>query len=214
MFKTGQNMMNRVFDVNNPIMRMFSKLFDLVVLNALFLIGCLPVVTIGVSLTAMYATTMKLVRDEPVSVVTNFIQAYKGNLKQGLFYWIIGLLIVTFLYVDNLFLFMIFPNQEAMIKMVFIACLVFAYFIYLYIFPLIAHYVYQTKEIYQTALKVSLSNVPWSLLLFAMYLPLIGMLLFSGVTMILLCLFMITIGFASIAFLRSAIFRKIFDKYE
>lgn len=214
MIKSGQRLGQKLFSVDNKVMRGFAVVFDLVILNALFLIGCMPILTIGVSLSAMYSVTLKLVKKENDSIVKLFIKAYKDNLKQGLLYGILALSLIIFLYMDLFYLSLLFPTSVGMIKIMIIALAIMIYLIYLYIFPLIARYEFSSKEVYQTALKISLSNLPWNLVLVSLNLPIIAMFFISGVSMIIMCLVMIVIGFSGLAYSQSGIFRKIFEKYE
>ena len=214
MFRSGQNITNKLFSLDNQVMRVFSLIFDLVVLNLLFIIGSLPLVTVGVSLTAMYSVTLKMAKREHTSVVKEYLAAYKSNLKQGLLFGLIACGLVLFLSIDYYYLQLLFPTSINTVKIALIALSLIGYFIYLYIFPLIARYVYTTKEVYQTAVKLSLSNLPWNLVLISLNVPIIGLVLYSGMTMIITCLLMIVIGFAGHGYLQSVIFRKIFAKYE
>ena len=66
-------------------------LFDLMVLNILWLICSLPVVTIGASSSALCSVSLKLARGEPVATVQTFFEAMKRNLVQALLLGLIGL---------------------------------------------------------------------------------------------------------------------------
>lgn len=63
------------------IMRILTRIFDLIILNLLFIICSLPVITIGTSLSALYSVTLKMVRNEEGYIVRGFFKAYKENLK-------------------------------------------------------------------------------------------------------------------------------------
>ena len=56
-------MMDRIFNMDNKFFTFMGKAADLILLNIIFLICCLPVVTIGASVTAMYYVTLKMVRN-------------------------------------------------------------------------------------------------------------------------------------------------------
>ena len=51
-------MFQRIFNPNNLFFQGCSKIFDLVVLSALWLALCLPVVTIGPATAALYYTVV------------------------------------------------------------------------------------------------------------------------------------------------------------
>lgn len=66
-------------------------LCDLMVLNVLWLICSLPVVTVGLSTSALCCVSLKLARGEPVATLRTFFGAMKQNLIQALLLGLIGL---------------------------------------------------------------------------------------------------------------------------
>ena len=56
--------LGKFFNLDSPVMNALNKMADLIWLNILTLICCIPVITIGASLTALNYVTLKLVRDE------------------------------------------------------------------------------------------------------------------------------------------------------
>ena len=62
--------MGGIFSYDNPIMSAISKIANCILLNMLFLICCIPIVTAGASFTAMYYTVEKILKiTEDMSVV-------------------------------------------------------------------------------------------------------------------------------------------------
>ena len=53
--------MGRLFDMNNKFFTFMSRVADLCILNVLCIIFCIPVITAGASITAMFYVTMKMV---------------------------------------------------------------------------------------------------------------------------------------------------------
>ena len=56
--------MGGLFNYDGPLVSFLNRLADLVILNIVFLICCIPVFTIGASLTALSSMTMKMARKE------------------------------------------------------------------------------------------------------------------------------------------------------
>ena len=52
--------MNNLFNMDGPLFRFLSKVADLMILNLIFLISCIPIVTIGASITALSYVTLKM----------------------------------------------------------------------------------------------------------------------------------------------------------
>lgn len=86
--------MSRLFNLDSPIMVFLSKMADLLILNLLTLICCIPIITIGASMTAMSYVTLKMVRDEECYIAKDFFKSFKQNFKQATIIWIIMLLII------------------------------------------------------------------------------------------------------------------------
>ena len=57
-------MFSGIFNYDNPIWRFIGKFCDVMILNVLWLVCFIPVVTVGAATTAVYYVTLKLVRDE------------------------------------------------------------------------------------------------------------------------------------------------------
>ncbi|MGN0294433.1 MAG: DUF624 domain-containing protein [Lachnospiraceae bacterium] len=65
------------------IMDVLSRLMDLLVLNFLFLLTSLPIITIGASLTALFSVSMKVVHDEESYISKNYVHAFRENFLQA-----------------------------------------------------------------------------------------------------------------------------------
>ena len=59
----------KFFNLDSPVMQALGKMADLMWLNILTLICCIPVVTVGASLTAMHYMALKIVRNEECEVL-------------------------------------------------------------------------------------------------------------------------------------------------
>ncbi len=88
------------FDYDSPLIRFLNKSADLLVLNLLFLISCVPIVTIGAAITAMYAVNLRSVRYGDGYVFQNYTKAFMGNFKQATGAWLIMLAGWVLIYID------------------------------------------------------------------------------------------------------------------
>lgn len=89
--------MNRQNKLKDSLLRFLHDLFDLMVVNWLWVICCLPVITVGPATCGLYTVTLKLAREEPVSPVKDFFRGFRSNFKAGLVLGLIaiGMLIVA-----------------------------------------------------------------------------------------------------------------------
>ena len=76
------------FLFDNPILIFFSKLMDLLLLNILAIVCCIPVITVGASVTAAHYTALKIRKNEGY-VIQNFFKSFRENFKQSTVLWLI-----------------------------------------------------------------------------------------------------------------------------
>ena len=74
--------MKSFFGYDGPVIVFFSKMADLIVLNILTIVFCIPVITIGASFTACYYTALKIQRGEGY-VLKNFWKSFKDNIVKS-----------------------------------------------------------------------------------------------------------------------------------
>lgn len=77
-------MIRKLLDVEGPLIGFLDKIGQLIVLNALWILGCLPVVTIGTSNAALYYAVAKSVRRGQGKAVQEFWRSYRENLVRGI----------------------------------------------------------------------------------------------------------------------------------
>lgn len=68
--------MNGIFDQDNKYNQFMTKIFDLAVLNILWTLTSLPLITIGASQIALYTMTLKMVRNEEGKIVAGYFKNF------------------------------------------------------------------------------------------------------------------------------------------
>ena len=71
-WKGVHTMFSNLFNYDNPVWRFIGKFWDVLVVNLLWIICSIPIVTIGASTTAMYYVTLRLDRDEDGYTIRSF----------------------------------------------------------------------------------------------------------------------------------------------
>ncbi|WP_270552230.1 MULTISPECIES: YesL family protein [Dorea] len=206
--------MSRFFNPDNPVMEFIAKIFDLVILNLIFIFSCVPIITIGASTSALSYVTLKMVRGEDPYIWRNFWKSFRQNFKQGTLVWIFSILIFIFLGMD----FYIINSQNtslfAVVRiLLWIVCAV-ALSVFLYVFPVISHFVCTTKQALKNALLMTFGHLPYTLMMLA----LAGLLLFlcssSSKLFAMIVVLSGICGFSVVSFVYSIMFDRIFQKYE
>lgn len=92
--------MGRFFSMDNKFFTFMNKVADLCILNIICLVCCIPIVTAGASITAMYYVTLKMVRNEEAYIVRSFFKSFKDNFKQATIINLIMIAVGAVLYLD------------------------------------------------------------------------------------------------------------------
>ena len=82
-----------IFEEGSPFQRFLNRTADLLILNLVALLMCLPVITIGASLTAMHYVLLKMVRGEEGYIVKSYFRSFKRNFVQATALWLIFLVV-------------------------------------------------------------------------------------------------------------------------
>lgn len=80
--------------------QIMTKIFNIFWLSILWLLCCIPVITIGASTIALYYVMLKLVKDEETTVTREFFHSFKQNFLQSLPVTVIVLVVVVVLVAD------------------------------------------------------------------------------------------------------------------
>ncbi len=85
--RTVRKRMKWMTKINGPGMEFLNRVTDLMGLNLCFLLCCIPVVTVGASLSAMYAVVLRKKRD--TGVVRTFFSAFRESFRKATACWLI-----------------------------------------------------------------------------------------------------------------------------
>lgn len=203
----------KFFNYDSPFWSFMSRIADLVILNLLWLLFCLPVFTIGVSTAAMYRVTLNQVRGEGGGVVRSFWAAFKLNFKQGVLLFLI-LLLPTLLVIYELWLYLSGAvSQSLWMGVIFCFPALLVALIGAYIYPLLAQFDNTIKNTIKNACLLAIGNLPYSLVMAALNLSAPALFVFAPTFFLKTSIFWVLIGSALIAMLNSYLLRKIFKKY-
>lgn len=148
---------------DNVIHIFLNKLGDIIVANLLFLVCCIPIITIGPALTALYHCMLRTVKGNNNGTTKTFFRAFKENFLQSLIVWL-GLLAVGFI----LFLNIRFLQNTASVvsKPLFYVSLGIVGLVIilaLYIFPVIAAFANTTVNLLKNAYVFAFLHFPSTL---------------------------------------------------
>jgi len=136
--------MQNIFSYDSKVMRTLGMVSDVLLIGLLWLVCCLPVVTIGASSTAAYYTITKVVHKKMGYITKEFIKSFKLNLKDA------TILTVVFVILGSLLVFNIYTMYTALedsesaypIMMLFLYAALFVMLlcVMMYIFPALSRF--------------------------------------------------------------------------
>lgn len=206
--------MGRFFSMDNKFFTFMNKVADLCILNIICLVCCIPIVTAGASITAMYYVTLKMVRNEEAYIVRSFFKSFKDNFKQATIINLIMIAVGAILYLD-LNVAQNMPGSAGQIfHVIFMAFVIIYYVLFLYVYPILARFYNTIRNTIKNALFMAIRHLPYTVVMVLIGLcPLL--LLFIGSYQIQSTLFVLflVMGFGVIAYCNSFFLVKIFDHY-
>lgn len=149
--------MSNLFNTSGPVYRFIVKVENSVLLNILWFICCIPIVTIGPATTALYYCTHRIVSDEDGYVIRIFFKAFKDNFKQSLCVGIMMTILGVIIGLDGYVLYHLRTTSGfwAILTGIFLVASVAYLFVITWIFPLLARYENTTIAMFKNAIVLS-----------------------------------------------------------
>lgn len=198
------------FNIESPFFQFMNTLATFIGLNVLFLILCLPIITIGPALKALYTVTMQEARKDHKAIFSTFFRAFKENFfaSAGTFLLYLGLALV---FLFNAFF---WGGQGSIIGTIFLIVFILALIVlalsFLYIFPLMARFDNDLRQTVKNSIFIPLLHSKETLGIVAIQIATLTLCVFVPQMKI----FMILLGFSFIALCNSYLFIRVFSCYE
>lgn len=199
-----------MFSPDSKIMQIIGKITDLVMLNILFLICCLPVFTAGAAVTAMYTLCFRMLRQEEGNIVKPYFRAIKENFRPATGIWAI----LIFILVPDYFYFHRFFQAGNPLFYGFVFLAAVTVLTAGIAFPWVSQFRNTIPQTLRNALLLSIGNLPRALAVAAInLLPFCLWItnydLFTKISFLWLSLY-----FAAAAYMNAAILYPVFKPYS
>ena len=166
----------RFFSYDSKFSQLVLKISYSCMLNILWFITSIPIITIGASTTALYYASLKLVRGEDTFVVSMFFKAFKENFKQSTILWLILLVIGIILGGDGYILYhlrLTSTGTPAVLWTLVLALVIAAAIAYtiilMYVFPLVASVTNTNGAMIKNAFFIGTHYLFCTILVFAVH---------------------------------------------
>ena len=198
---------------DSKFMRAMSLLGDLIVLNLVFLLCCVPVVTIGAAVTALDTAVFRLVRGTEGRVLGQFFRAFRQNFRRATAVWLLLLLAMAVAVLD-IWIFAAFTGILRLIEIPFVLLLLVALFTAGYAFPLLSQFDNTVRATLRNGLILSLGFLPRTLMITVLNVFPFALLLLNPYMFLKTGFFWVFFYFAIAAYLNAKLLEKVFAPYR
>lgn len=202
--------MSSVSDLFSPetrFYRFFETIWELFALNILFILTCLPIVTVGISATALCQSIQAMLRDEkPLSV---YFSVWKTDFKQSTAVWIpmLGMLVALVAYY---YLFVFVPDNPSFWGLLGILALTAVYLaVAAWLFSLMAQFNNTTANHLKNAAVLAIAHPVKSLMMAALMLVPVIVMLISPYWFFRFGFIWISVGASGVCYLHQRIVRPV-----
>lgn len=204
-------LMEHIFNLNNRFFTTMSKVADIIILNLVFLLTCIPLVTIGASVTALYGVTLKLAEKKEPYIVQEYFRLWKENFRQSTVLWL-GMVFVGILLAVNLSLKTTGAIYLAMRIGMVIGAVLWTVLI-LYLFPLLAKFENSIKQTVANAFLIAARHLFTTGIMLGINIVFLFFTLLYPPMFAQMILFWFLLGFAVTARMQSYFLNKVFQRH-
>ena len=203
--------MGKILDLDSPVMRFLGRLADLLWLNLLTILLCIPVITAGSAFTALHFSCLKMVRNEESYITKDFFRSFKENFKQSTVIWLIILLLFALLFLDYKIMFFSEDSNGSLVMLIlFLIITVIYIFTLVFIFPVQCHFINPIKKTIKNAFLISIMSLPKTILMIILYVLPLVIWYFVPAASLLCWLF----WFSAPTYVSAMLYNKIFKRFE
>lgn len=199
-----------MFKLDSPFMNFMNKVADIMILNFLVVVFCMPIVTAGAAFSAAYYISFKMVKNEESYIVRGFWKAFKENFKQATIMWLIVLAAAVIIFFDYYIILYSGMEFSQLLRLSIVAVTVLILLGLSFLFPMQARFENTVKNTIRNSFLMALSHLPTAFLLIVVYAVPIILLYFIPQTLPVL----IVLASGGIIYFKSFMILRVFKKYE
>jgi uncharacterized membrane protein YesL len=207
--------MKGLFSLENPLMQFLTRACDLMIVNLLFLVSCVPVVTIGAALCGLNKVCQAIVMGDEQGIWKLYVSGFRDNFKQATVVWLSTLLVAASLVCYWLIVVNFCRGTLATILLILMAVLaVVALSHVVYLFPLIARYENTLREHVKNAGILAITRLFLTPLLIVFTVVFFLLPYISLEAYLQTLIFWVIIGFAFLCYMSNILLKPIYQLLE
>lgn len=146
--------------LDSRVYRWLEVATDFFLLNLMWLVACLPIVTIFPSTAAMFGVVRDWVRDKEGSLVHGFVTRFRENFRQSLLVGAIWTAFGVALLLDFIVAGQLSAGTAVVLKSVLVLASCVYAFGSVFLFPVMVHYEADWKTVIKNSLLLSIGRLP------------------------------------------------------
>lgn len=203
--------MGGIFHPESKLVRFMTLVTNLVCLNALWIIGCIPVITAGASTAAMYSVLFRYLTGKDDAVWKPFWRAFGESFRQVTPFWVMHLLVSLAFGAGVLYMTL---DVEMWVRIVFGAMLLIYAAAGVYCYPIFARFNTTWRAVLLNSFALTFRHLLSSLSMAIISALPLGLLLLAPEIFWKTILVWTLVGFSILAYLNAKILLPIFRQYE
>lgn len=203
--------MYKFFEPDGLFARIMNTILGLILLNLMWLLCSLPVVTAGASTAALYTVLLKLRDGDDARVIRRFFAAFRENFKRATGVWLVLLAAGVICGLDLYFASQLDSDIARVISVVGMIVVVMTA---TFAFPLVARYENTCRNHLKNALLLALSHAPRTLLALALWGGTIVLTFLSANTLYVMLPMWLMAGFSCLSYAALWILTPVLRKLE
>ena len=191
---------------DGKFVKVLNRIADLVGLNLLAILFCIPIITIGASITAVYGCIFRIQEKREGYLTKDFWKLFKECFRSSTIIYLVGVAVVAMLYLD----YQIFATDSRLdiLQVLVVAGGILVVEIFTYVFPMESYFENSLKATVKNALLLGISNIPYTLLMLGI--NVFPFFLVARIPVTFGIWFLI--GISGVAWINSFFLKKIFSK--
>ena len=159
----------KILDIDGPLVQFLSRMADLMWLNILTMICCIPVFTAGAALTALNYMALKIVRNEESYITRGYLKAFKENFKQSTLIWLVFLVVGGVLAADYRIMTTADVELNGMVRMLILVFCMLTLFTLIFVFPVQAKFANPVRVTIWNSFVFGIVQFPKTILMLVLY---------------------------------------------
>lgn len=178
--------MEKFLNSDSGVMRALSKIFDMGFLTLIYLVFCIPIVTIGAATTSLYYVSAKVIRHNRSYVWREFWSSFKTNFVQSTIVWVITAILMVLLFFNFQIVNVSGEAKGGYLIGAYLAILFILLCISCYVYPIISRFGTRLSQILRLSLYCAFRHFLHTIVLLVILAAAVGLIYLGMITNVIL----------------------------